>query len=112
MRSSHSFVGQGVYPEREDTPEPVMDRLLAGLGFRFHSVFSRRLADQRDLAAEVRRHAVRFRDGPLAPHVPQLRYRLRRDGFRFVGSTICYAFMQSAGLVDDHVVECFRASSP
>lgn len=33
---------------------------------------------------------------------------LRRRGFGFVGPTICYAFMQSAGLVDDHVVECFR----
>jgi DNA-3-methyladenine glycosylase I len=37
---------------------------------------------------------------------------LKRQGFRFVGSTICYAFMQAAGLVDDHVVNCFRASSP
>ena len=35
---------------------------------------------------------------------------LKRRGFRFVGSTICYAFMQSAGLVDDHVESCFRAS--
>jgi DNA-3-methyladenine glycosylase I len=34
--------------------------------------------------------------------------KLRRLGFRFVGPTICYAFMQSAGLVDDHVVDCFR----
>jgi DNA-3-methyladenine glycosylase I len=33
---------------------------------------------------------------------------LKRLGFRFVGPTICYAFMQSAGLVDDHVVDCFR----
>ena len=33
---------------------------------------------------------------------------LRRAGFRFVGPTICYAFMQSAGLVDDHLVDCFR----
>jgi DNA-3-methyladenine glycosylase I len=33
---------------------------------------------------------------------------LRRRGFRFVGPTICYAFMQSAGMVDDHVVGCFR----
>jgi DNA-3-methyladenine glycosylase I len=33
---------------------------------------------------------------------------LRRLGFRFVGPTICYAFMQSAGLVNDHVVDCFR----
>ena len=29
-------------------------------------------------------------------------------GFKFVGSTICYAFMQATGLVDDHVVDCFR----
>ena len=35
---------------------------------------------------------------------------LKRRGFRFVGSTICYAFMQSAGLVDDHVAGCFRAT--
>jgi len=35
---------------------------------------------------------------------------LKRRRFRFVGSTICYAFMQSAGLVDDHVERCFRAA--
>jgi len=34
---------------------------------------------------------------------------LRARGFRFVGSTICYAFMQACGLVDDHVDGCFRA---
>jgi DNA-3-methyladenine glycosylase I len=33
---------------------------------------------------------------------------LKRRGFRFVGSTIMYAFMQSVGLVDDHVAGCFR----
>ncbi len=33
---------------------------------------------------------------------------LKRRGFRFVGPTICYALMQSAGLVNDHVVDCFR----
>jgi DNA-3-methyladenine glycosylase I len=33
---------------------------------------------------------------------------LKRLGFRFVGSTICYAFMQSVGMVNDHVVGCFR----
>ncbi len=33
---------------------------------------------------------------------------LKRRGFRFVGPTVCYAFMQAAGLVDDHVVTCFR----
>lgn len=33
---------------------------------------------------------------------------LKRRGFRFVGSTICYAFMQATGMVDDHLVGCFR----
>ena len=33
---------------------------------------------------------------------------LRKRGFRFVGSTICYAFMQATGMVDDHLVTCFR----
>jgi len=35
---------------------------------------------------------------------------LARRGFKFVGSTICYAFMQAVGLVNDHDVECFRYS--
>ena len=33
---------------------------------------------------------------------------LKRRGFRFVGPTICYAFMQSTGMVNDHLVDCYR----
>jgi len=33
---------------------------------------------------------------------------LKKRGFKFVGTTICYAFMQVAGMVNDHVVDCFR----
>jgi len=33
---------------------------------------------------------------------------LARRGFRFVGSTICYAFMQAVGMVNDHTIDCFR----
>ncbi|MCP4430084.1 MAG: DNA-3-methyladenine glycosylase I [Gammaproteobacteria bacterium] len=33
---------------------------------------------------------------------------LKKRGFTFVGSTICYAFMQAAGLVNDHIVSCYR----
>jgi DNA-3-methyladenine glycosylase I len=33
---------------------------------------------------------------------------LKRRGFRFVGTTICYAFMQAVGMVNDHLVTCFR----
>jgi DNA-3-methyladenine glycosylase I len=37
---------------------------------------------------------------------------LKRRGFRFVGTTICYAFMQAVGVVDDHLVDCFRRHRP
>jgi DNA-3-methyladenine glycosylase I len=33
---------------------------------------------------------------------------LKRLGFKFVGSTICYAFMQAAGMVNDHLISCYR----
>ena len=36
---------------------------------------------------------------------------LKRRGFRFVGSTICYAFMQAVGMVNDHATTCFRYNS-
>jgi DNA-3-methyladenine glycosylase I len=37
---------------------------------------------------------------------------LKRRGFRFVGSTICYAFMQAVGMVNDHLVTCYRHPRP
>jgi DNA-3-methyladenine glycosylase I len=33
---------------------------------------------------------------------------LKRRGFKFVGPTICYAFMQAVGMVNDHLLHCFR----
>ena len=33
---------------------------------------------------------------------------LKKYGFKFVGNTICYAFMQAAGMVNDHIIDCFR----
>ena len=33
---------------------------------------------------------------------------LKQNGFTFVGSTICYAFMQAVGMVNDHIVPCYR----
>jgi len=36
---------------------------------------------------------------------------LKKRGFRFIGSTICYAFMQAVGMVNDHAITCFRYSS-
>ena len=42
------------------------------------------------------------------PQSDALSKALRERGFRFVGTTICYAFMQATGMVDDHLVTCFR----
>ena len=33
---------------------------------------------------------------------------LKKRGFKFIGTTICYAFMQAVGMVNDHLVGCFR----
>ena len=43
-----------------------------------------------------------------SPESEAMSQDLRRRGFRFVGPTICYAFMQAAGLVNDHLPTCFR----
>ena len=42
------------------------------------------------------------------PQSDALAKALAKEGFKFVGSTICYAFMQASGMVDDHVVGCHR----
>ena len=42
------------------------------------------------------------------PESKAMSKELKRRGFRFVGPTVCYAFMQSAGLVNDHTTDCFR----
>jgi DNA-3-methyladenine glycosylase I len=42
------------------------------------------------------------------PESKAMSKELKRRGFRFVGPTVCYAFMQAVGLVNDHTVDCFR----
>jgi DNA-3-methyladenine glycosylase I len=46
------------------------------------------------------------------PESDALSKDLNKRGFRFVGTTICYAFMQAVGMVDDHAAECFRTAPP
>jgi DNA-3-methyladenine glycosylase I len=54
-----------------------------------------------------RRQALR--DLPAeTPESRAMSLDLRKRGFKFVGPTICYAFMQAIGMVNDHVVSCFR----
>ena len=45
-----------------------------------------------------------------SPESVAMAKELKRRGFRFVGPTTCYALMQAAGLVDDHVADCWRAT--
>ena len=42
------------------------------------------------------------------PEAEAMSRDLKRRGFRFVGPTICYAFMQATGMVNDHLITCFR----
>lgn len=52
-----------------------------------------------------------FKDVPARTDLSDALSRdLQRRGFRFVGSTICYAFMQAVGLVNDHAADCFKRS--
>ena len=57
-----------------------------------------------------RQNRWRTMDGVPAetPESRALSRDLKRRGFRFVGPTICYAFMQATGLVNDHLIDCFR----
>ena len=50
-----------------------------------------------------------MKDVPAStPESDAMSKELKKRGFRFVGSTICYAFMQAVGMVNDHLVDCFR----
>ncbi len=54
-------------------------------------------------------HWMSMEEVPVStPESDALSKALKKRGFKFVGSTICYAFMQAAGLVDDHTIDCFR----
>jgi DNA-3-methyladenine glycosylase I len=55
---------------------------------------------------------ARMADVPVkTPESDAMSRDLKKRGFTFVGSTICYAFMQATGMVDDHVRDCFKAAS-
>lgn len=56
----------------------------------------------------VNRHTHDSDIGSTSPESDEMSKDLKKRGFKFCGSTICYAFMQGAGLVNDHLVSCFR----
>ena len=110
------------------TPARV-DRLLADAGIvRHRGKIEATIGNARAVLAVQAEHGSfdaylwRFVDGrPVqnrwtaqrdVPALSPLSTRLSRDlgtrGFRFVGPTICYAFMQATGMVNDHLTSCFR----
>ena len=94
----------GAYPERLDAPEGTLDRFVSHLGWRLHQVLRRSDAEPEKFAATVRAHAARLPQGPLAPRVPEMRYRMRRDGLsRAVVAeclALCCAAVKRAGTVE------------
>ena len=57
-------------------------------------------------------HWKRLQDIPASTDISDAMSKdLKKRGFRFVGSTICYAFMQAIGMVNDHTTDCYRHSS-
>ncbi|MEZ5317331.1 MAG: DNA-3-methyladenine glycosylase I [Vicinamibacterales bacterium] len=61
----------------------------------------------------VRNRPKTMRDVPAtSPASDAMSRELRRRGMRFVGSTICYAFMQATGMVNDHLLGCPRRGTP
>jgi DNA-3-methyladenine glycosylase I len=57
----------------------------------------------------IRNSPRRLRDIPAqSQESDALSKDLKARGFKFVGSTICYAFLQACGMVNDHTVDCFR----
>ena len=72
----------GPSPERDDTPAPFFDRLIAGIGFHWHAAFARIRQEPVAFASDVVQYAHRWAAGPAAPGLPDLRYRLRREGLR------------------------------
>ena len=74
----------------------ALDRPLESLLWSFAPAAHRRPASLADVPA-------------TSPESAAMARELKRRGLRFVGPTTCYALMQAAGLVDDHVVGCWRA---
>ncbi|MCL4120332.1 UNVERIFIED_CONTAM: hypothetical protein GTU68_012630 [Idotea baltica] len=56
----------------------------------------------------VNTHKTRSDVPTTSPESDAMSKALKKQGFKFVGSTICYAFMQAVGMINDHVVDCFR----
>ena len=110
--------------DRERVERLVVDAGIVRNRLKIESAVgnARRLLEIRDREGSFDRYLWSFVDGrpvvnawrrpedvPARTEISDALSRdMKRRGFRFVGSTICYAMMQAVGLVNDHVVGCFR----
>ena len=77
----------------------LMAELGGASGFLWQFVNGAPIVNHRRSLAEVPAETLEAR---------AMSKELKRRGFRFCGPTICYAFMQAVGMVDDHIIDCFR----
>ena len=77
----------------------LMDEPGGAAGFLWQFVDGQPIVNRRRSLAEVPAES---------PEARAMSKELKKRGFKFCGPTICYAFMQAVGMVDDHVVDCFR----
>lgn len=61
-----------------------------------------------DLKTKVNKWTSSDQIPATSPESDAMSKDLKKRGFKFIGSTICYAYMQAAGIVNDHLIECFR----
>ncbi|MCB1645562.1 MAG: DNA-3-methyladenine glycosylase I [Pseudomonadales bacterium] len=73
-----------------------------------HDSFSTYLWDMVDGRVQVNQFSSLAEVPATTPVSDLMSKRLKKDGFNFVGSTICYAFMQATGMVNDHLITCHR----
>src|SRR6266581_4839448 len=107
--------GVPLHGDRELFAKLVLDGFQAGLSWavilhkrvRFLEAFDG--FDPEGMARyQAPKIAQLLRDPGIVRNRQKVRAALTQRGFRFVGPTICYAFMQAVGMVNDHLVTCFR----
>jgi len=89
--------------------EATIDNAKAYLALRERTTLRKLLSDHLGEAGPVQNRARSMRDIPAETDLSKrISKALKTEGFRFVGPTTVYAFMQSSGMVNDHLVDCFR----
>jgi large subunit ribosomal protein L3 len=118
----HNFKGQRATHGVKKVHRHIGDFTLFGPAVQIYTPLHPFSAEQRRVIDITRDYLAVFFDVPVkvrktvplkeiparTPESDAMSRDLLKRGFKFVGSTICYAFMQAVGMVNDHVVGCFR----